>query len=128
MPRMTRTEKLARRRLIYHLWLAEEDELPLARMRAELPEAWHTIEADIDCMEPKRKVTLYLDASVTKMFRGMGQGYQARINRILATWLQMKMAGLTQEDVALGNRRARLLAKERESDARPGWGSGMQEE
>ena len=93
MPRMTRTEKLARRRLIYHLWLAEEDELPLAWMRAELPEAWHTIEADIDCMEPKRKVTLYLDASVTKMFRSMGQ--ERRSQWVAATHALKRSAGVS---------------------------------
>lgn len=128
MPRMTRTEKLARRRLIYHLWLAEEDDLPLARMRDEMPETWHMIEADIDCDEPKRKVTLYLDTSVAKMFQSMGKGYQARINRILATWLQMKMAGLIQEEIALANRRGRLLTEEEQSGARPGWGPGLREE
>lgn len=127
MPRLTRTEKLARRRLIYHMWLAEEEQLPLDRMRAELPEAWHMIEADIDCMEPKRKVTLYLDDSVAKMFKAMGTGYQTRINRILSTWLQMKMAGLMQEDIALANRRARLLAEEEQSGQRPGWGPGIRE-
>ena len=125
MPQMTRTERLARRRLIYHMWLAEEDQLPLARMREEVPEDWHMIEADLDCLEPKRKITLYLDTSVARMFQAMGKGYQARINRILGTWLQMKMAGLMQEDVALSNRRARLLAEETESGVRPGWGPGM---
>ena len=40
----------------------------------------------------------------------------------------MKMAGLMQEDVALSNRRGRLLAKEQESGHRPGWGPGMRDE
>lgn len=128
MPQMTKSERLARRRLIYHMWLAAEEDLPLDQLRAEIPEAWHMIEADIDCFEPKRKVTLYLDASVAKMFQGMGKGYQARINRILGTWLQMKMAGLVQEDVALANRRARLLAEEQKGHAKPGWGAGLREE
>jgi hypothetical protein len=97
-------------------------------MREELPEAWHMVEADLDCREPKRKMTLYLDASVAQMFRAMGQGYQARINRILSTWLQMKMAGLVQEDVALANRRARLLAEEQETGHRPGWGEALRED
>ena len=34
--------------------------------------------------EKKVKVTLWLDASTAKFFRGMGKGYHARINRILA--------------------------------------------
>lgn len=122
MPQITKTERLARRRLMYHMWLADEDILPLARLREEAPEAWHMVEADVDCFEPKRKITLYLDKSVVAMFQGMGKGYQARINRILSTWLQMKMAGLMQEDVALSNRRAQVLAHEKETGIRPGWG------
>ena len=110
MPQMTKTERLARRRLIYHLWLADEDILPLTEIRAEVPLAWHMIEADVDCFEAKRKVSLYLDKSVAAMFQAMGKGYQARINRILNTWLQMKMAGLMEEDAALAARRKDVLA------------------
>ncbi|ABG30883.1 hypothetical protein CEP88_16145 [Roseobacter denitrificans] len=128
MPRLTKTEHIARRRLMYHLWRADEDTLPLRALREEVPDAWHMIEADIDCHEPKVKTTLYLDQSVAKMFRAMGQGYQARINRILNTWLAMKMAGLMEEETALGNRRARLIAAEQESGVRPGWGPGVRED
>ncbi|MEM7752167.1 MAG: BrnA antitoxin family protein [Pseudomonadota bacterium] len=60
--------------------------------RKEIPEAWHVLEADIEVEAPKEKVTLYLDRAVIAMFRKMGKGYQARINRILETWVQMKMA------------------------------------
>jgi uncharacterized protein (DUF4415 family) len=127
MPQITRTERLARRRLFYHLWIADEDTPPLAEMRAEVPEAWHMIEADIDCFEAKRKMTLYLDQSVAKMFQAMGKGYQARINRILNTWLQMKMAGLMQEEEALMARRGAVLAAEKVTGDHPGWGKGMRE-
>lgn len=119
---MTKTERLARRRLMYHLWLQDEDSLPLDAMRAELPDAWHTVEADIDCYEPKAKLTLYLDQSVVKLFKGMGKGYQARINRILQLWLQMKMAGLVEEGTSLIERRQALLAAEKQTGAHPGWG------
>ena len=127
MPSMTKSEKLARERLIYHMWRADSDQLPLHKLRAEAPEAWHMIEADIDCFEPKEKVTLYLDRSVAKLFRAMGKGYQARINRILDTWLAMKMAGLMEEETALANRRARLMAEEEATGRRPGWGAGLEE-
>ncbi|MEE4188575.1 MAG: hypothetical protein V2I76_09050, partial [Roseobacter sp.] len=60
MPAMTKTERTARHRLLYHLWRADADDLPLTHLRAEVPEAWHMIEADIDCFEPKEKMTLYL--------------------------------------------------------------------
>ena len=58
----------------------------------QVPEAWHSLEMDIEAEGPKEKVTLYLDARIIAVFRKMGKGYQARINRILETWLQMRMA------------------------------------
>lgn len=123
MPRpMPKSERLARRRLIYHLWLASEDRLPWDEIRAEVPDAWHMIEADIDCHSPKQKITLYLDQSVVRMFKAMGQGYQARINRILDTWLQLKIAAHLDLEAALARRQSEVLAQERKGDDRPGWG------
>ncbi len=64
----------------------------LEAAQTEVPEAWHTLEMDVDVEGPKEKVTLYLDRAVIAIFRRMGKGYQARINRILETWVQMKIA------------------------------------
>ena len=61
---ISKSEKLARRRLVYNLWLASEDRVPMYEIRAEVPDARHMIEADIDCHAPKQKVTLILDAPV----------------------------------------------------------------
>lgn len=61
-------------------------------MREEVPEAWHTIEHDLDVVEKKVKVTLWLDESTAKFFRAMGKGYHARINRILGLWAHLKIA------------------------------------
>ncbi len=73
----------------------------LAAARREVPEAWLTLEMDLDVAEPKEKVSLYLDKSVAQMFRRMGAGYHARINRILATWVQMKMSEALVTEVDL---------------------------
>ncbi|WP_348540471.1 BrnA antitoxin family protein [Shimia sp. R9_3] len=51
--------------------------------------------------ERKEKVTLYLDKSVARFYRAMGKGYQARINRLLATWAQMKIAEELHIDAAM---------------------------
>ena len=58
MAQITKSEKLARRRLIYHLWVASEDQPPIREIREEVPDAWHMIEADLDCFAPKLKMTL----------------------------------------------------------------------
>ncbi|MCB1310447.1 MAG: BrnA antitoxin family protein [Sedimentitalea sp.] len=125
--RLTKTERLARRRVIWNLWRSSEDHPPMREVRAEVPDAWHAIVEDIDCHEPKEKVTLYLDRSVARAFKAMGQGYQARINRILLTWIQMKAARMMEADAYLAKREAAALAREQDHppDARPGWGEAL---
>lgn len=90
-----KTRKLAEARfhqLLYLQTLASSEDYFLETARKEVPEAWHTLEMDVETERPKEKVTLYLDRAVLAMFREMGKGYQGRINRILETWMQMKMA------------------------------------
>ena len=91
-----KTKRIARDRL-YRLmfdWSIEDDFHFLQTARRHVPEAWHVLEMDIDVEEPKQKVTLYLNRSVVRMFQQMGKGYHARINRVLETWVQMKIAEL----------------------------------
>lgn len=89
-----KTRRLAEARFHRLLYLQSmtDDDLFLETARREIPDAWRTLELDVDAEEPKQKVTLYLDRRVAQMFRRMGKGYQARINRILETWLQLKMS------------------------------------
>lgn len=98
-----KTKRLAEERyraLMFHHIHRDDD--GLARLiRDHVPEAWHVLEMDLDVEEPKDKVTLYLDRSVAKTFRAMGAGYQARINRILATWMQMKIAELVGFEMSM---------------------------
>ncbi|MCG6882253.1 MAG: BrnA antitoxin family protein [Silicimonas sp.] len=104
-----KTRRMAEARFHQLIFLSamESDAGFLESARREIPEAWQTLEMDIDARPPKEKVSLYLDRAVIAMFRKMGQGYQARINRILETWLQMKIAekAVYQRDVmeALGD-------------------------
>ena len=52
----------------------------------------------MDATEPKEKITLWLDKSVAQFYRAQGRGYQARINRILATYAQLRIARVTRMD------------------------------
>ena len=130
MAQITKSEKLARRRLIYHLWVASEDQPPIREIREEAPDAWHMIEADLDCAAPKQKMTLYLDAPVAKAFKAMGKGYQARINRILGTWMEMKIGHVMEaEKIMLADRRRAILDAEQvegSETAGRGWGAGRE--
>ena len=80
----------------------------IARMLSEeIPEEWHMIMHDIPAYEKKEKLTLYLDKSVAKFFKAMVNEYQARINRILATWARMVIL----EDMELENALRRRLSQ-----------------
>lgn len=102
----TRTARLARARLARHLHGLGDDEGLWLRVQERVPEAWATVEEDLDCAEDKVKVTLRLDASVARLFRAMGKGYQARINHILATYAQMRMGEVARQARDLGARMA----------------------
>ncbi|MGB3313967.1 MAG: BrnA antitoxin family protein [Albidovulum sp.] len=97
----TRTARLARARLARHLQGFGDDEGLWWRVQERVPEAWATVEEDLDCEEEKVKITLRLDASVAKLFRAMGKGYQARINHILTTYAQMRMGEIDRQARAL---------------------------
>ena len=56
------------------------------------PPSWHRPEQDLELAAKKQKVTLYLDAPVVRFYRAMGSGYHERINRLLSTWMNMKIA------------------------------------
>jgi uncharacterized protein (DUF4415 family) len=111
-PRLTKTQRLARERLQRHateLGRFDPYDWDVSQI---VPEAWATLEQDIDVREKKVKVTLRLDESVAKFFRAQGQGYQARINHVLGTYAQMKIAELAiterKVDALLAARKAGL--------------------
>ena len=92
----TKSRRMAEARfhqLLFHAFHEQNGFLDAARR--DVPEAWLTLEMDVETDAPKEKVSLYLDTAVVKMYRAMGRGYQGRINRILETWMQMKMAEKT---------------------------------
>ena len=67
-------------------------------VRESVPKAWETLEHDVDVTEKKMQVSIRLDESVLKFYRAMGKGYQERMNRILATYAQMRIAEIKTND------------------------------
>ncbi|WP_424965935.1 BrnA antitoxin family protein [Dinoroseobacter sp. S375] len=94
----TRTQRLARERLTLSLYGLSRDDDWLGEIQRLVPEAWHTLEADVPVYEKKEKITLRLDTSVAQFFRAMGPGYQTRINRLLATYAQMRIAEVYKQE------------------------------
>ena len=111
--KLTKSERIARGKLFRYLWEAREDVLDHV-LEEEVPEAWHTLEVDLDVEEPKVKLTLYLDQSVAKFFQAMGKGYHARINRVLGTWAQLKIAGMLREREEIDRRFGAIMARDAE--------------
>ncbi len=88
-----------------------------------LPPAWDEIWKDEDRRHPVRqRVTMQMDADVVKFFKAMGEGYQARINRVLRTFMHYRLAGIVEgPDTTDYVLRPETLVSETEGD-RPGWG------
>ncbi len=110
MRRPTKTQRLAQERLQRHaeaLGRLDSFDWDVAQI---VPEAWATLEQDLDVTEKKMKVTLRLDESVAKFFRAQGAGYQARINHVLGTYAQMKIA-----EVAVTERKVAALVRARKA-------------
>ncbi len=123
----TKTARIAREGLLRNLIRMERDRWIDSSLRELVPDAWHTLEHDLDVEEPKEKVTLYLDRSVARFYRAMGKGYHARINRLLATWAQMRIAEEVRLDAHLAKQAeevhaARLAEREAEREAERGAG------
>lgn len=93
----SRTARLARARLARHLQGFAEDEQIWWHVQDKVPEAWATLAEDIDSPEPRSKITLRLDDSVVKFYRALGPGYQAHMNRVLATYAQMQIGQIERQ-------------------------------
>lgn len=130
MTRMTKAERMARQGIIRFLQEETLGKSDLSvEMREKVPLAWHTLEHDLDVEEPKIKITLRLDESVAKFYRAMGPGYQARINRILALWANMKIAEALRMEEAIYAQMKQFndkdLALIAEGKAPGGFGTGV---
>lgn len=98
---LTKTQRLYFERMRIYAAQMNEEDVTDYDVEVDVPDAWQTLEQDTDVDEKKVKITLRVDESVAKFYRAMGTGYQARINRILATFAQMRMAQAKQLNAKL---------------------------
>lgn len=87
-----------------------------------LPAGWDDIWKDADRRDPKKvPVTIRLDADVVRFFKGMGEGYQPRINRVLRMFMHYRLAGIIEgPDTTDYVLRPETLRAEK--GRRPNWG------
>jgi uncharacterized protein (DUF4415 family) len=57
-----------------------------------LDEVWFA-QATLVLPEPKRQVTLRLDADLLDWFRAQGPGWQTRMNAVLRAWMRAQASG-----------------------------------
>lgn len=93
-----------RHRLLMDLQRLNYDRMVASHTLDLIPPDWHTLAWDIEAQEKKQKVTLYIDQSVIKFFRAMGSGYQARINRLLGSYMRLQMQNHLDLEEAIKNR------------------------
>jgi len=67
------------------------------------PEGWARVEEENPVHPPRQRLTLRLDEDVIKWFRGMGCGYQGRMNAVLRFYMVSRRARIleTPNEVAL---------------------------
>ena len=68
---------------------------------ALIPKEWREIEEKVPVRPRKTKVTARLDADLVKWFRGMGEGYQGRMNAVLRTFM---LALVSKEILSRGDK------------------------
>ena len=96
--KFNKTQQMHLERLMLNAHHLETEDLSDYDIKHLIPVEWDTLERDVDVEEKKVKITLRLDESVAKFYRAMGNGYQARMNRILGTFAQMRMGQVTMEN------------------------------
>ncbi|WP_424932662.1 BrnA antitoxin family protein [Amaricoccus macauensis] len=55
--------------------------------RSHIPPEWHSIDREVAVRARKTRITLACDADVARWYRSMGHGYQARMNKVLRTYM-----------------------------------------
>ncbi len=91
---LTRAERLRGSLFMDAMLAIEHDILTHVTARGAVPKGWHEI-----AMEPspkKSKINLRLDDDVLKFFRGLGRGYQTRINRVRRAFMEGRLSKMVE--------------------------------
>lgn len=57
-----------------------------------IPEGWWRLERDMPPSPKKEQISIRIDEDVMAFFRGYGHGHQTRINKVLRTYMQARLA------------------------------------
>ncbi|SFI58249.1 BrnA antitoxin family protein [Jannaschia pohangensis] len=87
----------------------EWDMAHAATRRDRVPEDWRQIWQNRS--QKKRKVSLYVDEDVYKLFRSMGSGMGPRMNTVLSAFVRARLAGLLEGEDLVEQARENWMGK-----------------
>ena len=96
----TKTERIHHSHMIDLMRQVEWDLATQTRAGTQIPDDWHLI-GNTRYPDRKVRITLRVEESVVKFFRAMGQGYQTRMNDVLASFVHARLARFVEgpEDI-----------------------------
>ncbi|WP_299131274.1 BrnA antitoxin family protein, partial [uncultured Amaricoccus sp.] len=83
----TKLEERAYARAVRELHELEEWSRQRKLREAHVPEEWYRIEREVPVRAKKARVTAAFDADLVRWYQSLGHGYQARMNRVLRTYM-----------------------------------------
>lgn len=86
--RPSKTEERSFTRMLEELEAQEWAFERFKRTRSLVPEGWQAAARRAPVAPRKAKLTLSLDDDMIKWFRGLGRGYQPRMNAVLRAYMQ----------------------------------------
>ncbi len=87
-------------------------------MTGRIPAEWHEIARQTPD-RPKVKINLMLEEDVVKFFKSMGEGYGARINAVLKSYMHARLAGVIKGAETVAHYRIRA---EQHAGPKPSFG------
>lgn len=103
---MTERKRTKRQERSYAELLAELHELEAWNNDRKLkermiPDEWYHLDRNVPCRPRKTRITAAFDADMVRWYRGLGHGYQARMNAVLRAYM---LAVVSKEIEQLGDR------------------------
>jgi hypothetical protein len=93
--KLTKKERIDWTVLMDTMTMVECDLLQPVVQFGRIPVDW-TVIAKEGVSPAKTRITARFDADVVKFFRTLGPGYQAKMNRVLKSWMLMRVVGLVE--------------------------------
>lgn len=86
-----------------------------ATREARVPDVWREVWQERS--QKKRKVSLYVDEDVYKLFKSMGAGMGPRMNLVLGAFVRARLAGLLESEDLVEEAREGWMGKPKPSIA-----------